>query len=388
MSALNNSSKNKNELITKLLTADNIELYCQKEIDIDINITNTEKICGDILKGNVSEVKVSLIDKDEEKLGDFDATVDNAKKQWCIKTKENEIESGVYTITAVATDKNDNTATATKEDANISDLNPTYELSIDDIGSSLNNKPNICGKVLQSDFDTVKVNLQNTNGENFGPFDAIVNSDNKTWCAKINDELPNGKYDVTAYGYKGDKEVAQALTQFDIFIIAGLYNSLDNEFKNDYEKWNASLDKDTLTFRFHKPSVLFDVSSSKMQEKFKSILSDFFPRYIKILLKHKKDIKNVIIEGHSSSEYKLAKSDEEKYDLNLKLSQGRADEVLKYVIDIPNDVNVDNIMWIVSTFKAKGFSSSKLILNEDGTENKEKSRRVDFTIKTKAGDSI
>jgi len=387
MSTLNNSSKNKNELITKLLTADSVAPYCQSEIDININIADGEKICGDILKGYISSIKVNLTNKEEETLGDFDAQIDNDKKQWCIKTKQNDIKPGTYTISATATDESENSANAVL-DATIEELNATYEISIDDKDDSMNNKPKLCGKILQSNMDSINVALQSVNGQNFGPYMATIDRDKKTWCTNVSDTLPNDKYTATAYGYKKDREVAQSSTSFNIFMIAGLYDSLDNEFKDDYEKWSASLNKDTLTFSFAKPSVLFKSGSTYLQTKFKHILDDFFPRYVKILLKHKEDIKNIMIEGHSSSEYGLGKDDEEKYQFNLKLSQGRADEVLKYASNIPNDTNVDNIMWIVTTFKAQGMSSSQLVLNEDGTENKVKSRRVDFTIKTKKGDSL
>ena len=84
-----------------------------------------------------------------------------------------------------------------------------------------------------------------------------------------------------------------------------LYDDLYDEFKNDLEKWNASIDKLTLSVKFEAPEVLFASGSYELQSKFKEILIDFFPRYISILAdkKYRDDIEEIRIEGHTSSEW-------------------------------------------------------------------------------------
>ena len=71
-----------------------------------------------------------------------------------------------------------------------------------------------------------------------------------------------------------------------------IYTDLNEEFKDDLKKWNAYIDRDTLSITFKEPDVFFDVGSSNINQKFKDILDDFFPRYVEILFtKYNKEIK-------------------------------------------------------------------------------------------------
>ena len=251
-----------------------------------------------------------------------------------------------------------------------------------DVASTINdNKPQICGNITQGDITTVRVLLKNEVQETFGEYNAKINDD-KSWCADVEDELANGNYDVIANGFDNDNNEATDTAQTKIYVIEGLYNALMKEFKDDFEPWNAALDKDTLTFRFEKPEYLFAKGSDTLRAKYRSILSDFFPRYTKVLLNYKNEIQNVRIEGHTSSEYSAGKTTDEKYKLNQILSDKRANTVLRYSKSLDHRIVNNNITWINNIFRAKGFSSSQLIYNQDGTENQEKSRRVEFNIIT------
>lgn len=95
------------------------------------------------------------------------------------------------------------------------------------------------------------------------------------------------------------KEVAVAYQKSQI----DLYEALQTEFKDDLSKWDASIDKTTLAFDFRAPEVLFSTGSSELKPEFKNILNDFFPRYLKTIEPYKKDIAEVRIEGHTSSEW-------------------------------------------------------------------------------------
>ena len=61
-----------------------------------------------------------------------------------------------------------------------------------------------------------------------------------------------------------------------------LYHDLDKEFHSDLPKWGAQL-HDDLSIRFTEPDVLFDTGSASLRPRFTSILSNFFPRYVRIL---------------------------------------------------------------------------------------------------------
>lgn len=168
-----------------------------------------------------------------------------------------------------------------------------------------------------------------------------------------------------------------------------LYNDLKNEFENDLEKWGAVLDKRTLSVRFEEPDILFDAGSFEIKKKFKEILNDFFPRYIKRIYdeKYRNDIAEIRIEGHTSSEWQYKATADEAYFLNMELSQNRTRAVLNYVL---NDIYFDKKVgeWIKNMTTANGLSSSKLIFDSKGEEDKTKSRRVEFRVRTNSEERI
>lgn len=163
-----------------------------------------------------------------------------------------------------------------------------------------------------------------------------------------------------------------------------LYEDLNLEFEEDLKKWNAEIDKVSLSVRFKSPDILFDMGSANLKPKFKSILADFFPRFISILHKddYKYDIDEIRIEGHTSSYWRAETTEDIAYINNMKLSQNRTRNVLDYVLRI--EKNIEIVKWIRLNVTANGLSSSKLIYNKDGTQNRKLSRRVEFRVKTNA----
>ena len=401
MSTLHNSAKNKNKIITNLLRADNLKPYCQKELEVSIDDlinkpSNKNKLCGTITKGYATEVKVEFNNEDDELFGPFDTEFNNETKRWCLNVEDTSLLDGKYDIKVIAKDYVVNIATDTMEDYN---KRPYLTASFDDQNETNSSSPQICGKTNSESIDNVTLLIHGEN-EDYGKYSAVVNDD-QTWCADVTDKIPNGEYKLEGEAsvlpdqhilfYK-DPYTINANEQDNTDLvnsstvtsveIPGLYEALMNEFENDFDKWDAELNKSTLTFRFKNPKYLFEKGSRNLKPKFKSILDDFFPRYVSIVKEYRDSIKNIIIEGHSSSEHGGAKTTKGKYKLNQILSQKRANTVLKYSNMILSDNVVNNIIWIVTTFKAEGLSSSQLIYNKDETENKELSRRVDYRIVT------
>ena len=168
-----------------------------------------------------------------------------------------------------------------------------------------------------------------------------------------------------------------------------LYNDLKIEFENDLKKWGAVLDKKTLSVRFEEPEILFDAGRFEIKKKFREILDDFFPRYIKRIYdeKYRNDIAEIRIEGHTSSEWQYKATASEAYFFNMELSQNRTRAVLHYVLtDIYFDKDVEE--WIKKTTTANGLSSSKLLFNDNDEEDKIKSRRVEFRVRTNSEERI
>lgn len=161
-----------------------------------------------------------------------------------------------------------------------------------------------------------------------------------------------------------------------------LYQDLYREFSKDLEEWKADLKKESLSVRFSEPDVLFDQGDVEVKTAFKEILEDFFPRYVRILMKpdYIQDIVEIRIEGHTSSEWSVLVSEEDAYYLNMELSQDRTRSVLQYVLQLP-EINEDRD-WVKRYLTANGLSSSRLITHEAGIENQEESRRVEFRVRT------
>ncbi len=187
---------------------------------------------------------------------------------------------------------------------------------------------------------------------------------------------------------KDETEKIKAIAVAYIQMQLDLYADLDAAFKEDLKRWNADLDDKTLTIRFKEPDVLFEPGSIDVRLKFKKILDEFFPRYIKILRqpKYKNEIAEIRIEGHTSSEWKEDTSPEEAYIENMKLSQGRTRSVLKYVLQTIGE-SQEIRDWLKLHLTANGLSSSKPI-TVNGIEDRKASRRVEFRVRTKSEERI
>lgn len=158
-----------------------------------------------------------------------------------------------------------------------------------------------------------------------------------------------------------------------------LYNDLLQEFENDLPRWNAELDRPTLSVRFKEPDVLFDAGATSLKPAFREILDDFFPRYLATISKFRDSVAEIRIEGHTSSEWAFETSADDAYFLNMNLSQGRTRQVLEYCLRMPEVA--DETKWARSTITANGLSSSQPIL-VDGHEDRRRSRRVEFRVRT------
>lgn len=178
------------------------------------------------------------------------------------------------------------------------------------------------------------------------------------------------------------KEQEELINKFDN-LQDSLYEALKVEFKDDLPTWNATIDSNDLTFRFEEPDVLFENGRSEIKQLFKDILSDFFPRYLKIITgdKFKDEIIEVRIEGHTSS--KGSSDPNENYLFNLRLSQQRSAATMSYLM---KSVEIDSLdkEWCKQIMTVNGLSWSKKIFKEteEGViEDYEKSRRVEFRVK-------
>jgi len=162
-----------------------------------------------------------------------------------------------------------------------------------------------------------------------------------------------------------------------------IYEALMTEFGKDLPVWRAEIDQQTLEFRFGSPEILFEPGKSDLRPQFKSILSDFFPRYVRVLSAFEQDIQEIRIEGHTSSDWGGAVGDD-AYFRNMALAQDRTRAALEHVQGHP-DLSLNQKQWTRRTFAAIGYSSSRSVVNaESGVEDLERSRRVNFRVLTNA----
>ena len=164
-----------------------------------------------------------------------------------------------------------------------------------------------------------------------------------------------------------------------------LYEDLNKEFESDLPRWGADLKRD-LSLRFYNTDLLFPQGEDELRPAFRTILADFFPRYVNIITsdKYRNDILEVRIEGHTSSDWGELPEDE-AYIRNMALSQARTRTTLAYLLELPQVVGQRD--WLKAHLTANGLSSSKPVM-EAGEEDPVRSRRVEFRLRTDAESRI
>lgn len=163
-------------------------------------------------------------------------------------------------------------------------------------------------------------------------------------------------------------------------IKADLDKDLNQKFANKFKEWGISEVKDNI-FRFNAPDVNFEINQDVVTDKFKAILSEFFPQYIEVLTskKYKNYIKEIRIEGHTDSGYSLAFNKNEGYIYNIDLSQRRSKNVLLFLTEL--ETFQTNEAFMTQKIRVNGFGSSVPVLDENTSkENFILSRRVDFRV--------
>ena len=155
-----------------------------------------------------------------------------------------------------------------------------------------------------------------------------------------------------------------------------IYEALTNAFGPNLENWKAVIDKDTLTLRFNDPALLFQPGSSTLTPRFNAILEEFWSKYVTILSGYSSSIREVKIEGHTSSEWAGSTMDESYFN-NMELSQERTMSTLLKCYELTRQEDRE---WVRSFVTANGMSFSRPVLDEEDREDVVKSRRVEFTI--------
>ena len=170
-----------------------------------------------------------------------------------------------------------------------------------------------------------------------------------------------------------------------------LYAELDSTFKDNFKMWNVAIDSTDLSIKFNNPQVLFAQGSDVVNNNFKTILRDFFPKYLGIVLqeKYKDKISEIRIEGHTDTS-PTGETDDPYID-NIILSQRRSMQVLRFVRKLSAFIALDDTKKVQLQFwlTSNGFSygrtlddNNKFTYLSKKSTNEGLSRRVEFRIIT------
>ena len=128
-------------------------------------------------------------------------------------------------------------------------------------------------------------------------------------------------------------------------------------------------------------AVFFDTGSATIKDSGKNFLDTFIPLYLEVLFQPEYEdyLAEVIIEGHTDSAG--------SYESNLKLSQERARTVAEYCLQMPQLTQAQRIRFQeIQTSTGKSFANRKFF--EDGTEDMDASRRVEFKFRLKDAEMV
>lgn len=119
-------------------------------------------------------------------------------------------------------------------------------------------------------------------------------------------------------------------------------------------------------------TILFEVSKADISSEGKEFLKKFISIYASVVFSEKYEnfVSHIMVEGHTDTSG--------DYDMNLELSQKRADTVKDYCLSEEAGVDVAYIDALTATMKSLGYSYDNPIYNDNGEVDMEASRRVAF----------
>jgi endonuclease YncB( thermonuclease family)/outer membrane protein OmpA-like peptidoglycan-associated protein len=123
-------------------------------------------------------------------------------------------------------------------------------------------------------------------------------------------------------------------------------------------------------------SVLFDVNQDRIKDP--EFLASFCRPWLATLQESGIDISELKIEGHASSEGPPSYGPEASFLYNLDLSQRRAQNALRVCLDATSKSASQD--WARQHLAAVGYSSTRLVTDTEGNEDRERSRRVMFSV--------
>ncbi len=168
-------------------------------------------------------------------------------------------------------------------------------------------------------------------------------------------------------------EALKSMNGYDLSDIIEKRNKLFKELEQELAKQGvkATVNKQNGEIALDS-AILFATGEATLSEPGKAFLQKFVSCYTAVVLKdeYADFFSKVMVEGHTDSTGTI--------EVNKPLSQSRADTVLQYCISADSGLSATEIAAIKTLLAAAGYASERLVLNADGTENTDASRRVGF----------
>lgn len=165
-----------------------------------------------------------------------------------------------------------------------------------------------------------------------------------------------------------------------IGVKADVIEALKQEFANNnisvkIDETNGSLVMDS--------SVLFDYDETELTPEGQEVLGNVLPIYCSVLMQEEyfPYLAEIIIDGYTDSSG--------GYEYNLELSQRRSLAVAEYLLSICQSfLDADDQQSLKEKLTVNGHSSSNLVLDENGNEDADASRRVEVKFRLKDEEMI
>ena len=141
----------------------------------------------------------------------------------------------------------------------------------------------------------------------------------------------------------------------------------------------VSVDEATGDIRLNS-TIMFGSNSAEVKKEGQAFIRKFLPVYLDVLMKpeYEEYVGVIIIEGYTD--------DKGTYVANLKLSQQRASNVMKYCLQV--DLTDEQREYLRKMITATGRSYANLIYKENGKVDQNASRRVVFKFRLKDTKSL
>lgn len=130
-------------------------------------------------------------------------------------------------------------------------------------------------------------------------------------------------------------------------------------------------------------SVLFDYDETELTAEGQSVLGSVLPIYCSVLMQEEyfPYLAEIIVDGYTDSSG--------GYEYNLELSQRRSLAVAEYLLNLSqNFLSAENQENLKQRLTVNGHSSSNLVLDENGNEDADASRRVEVKFRLKDEEMI